>query len=149
MTLPPVLCYHKVERRHELGVTRISPRRFARQIERLARAGWKTLSLSEVIACARGDRIPAPNELAITFDDGYRGLREHAFPVLEAHGMRRDVLRDHGLRREVESLGCGVRREAIRASRVAGHAIMAMARDRVRVAHGDASAADAVLQCRG
>ena len=23
--LPPVLCYHKVERRHELGVTRISP----------------------------------------------------------------------------------------------------------------------------
>ena len=88
MTLPPVLCYHKVERQHELGVTRISPRRFAKQIERLARAGWKTLTLSEVIACARGDRTPAPNELAITFDDGYRGLREHAFPVLESHGYR-------------------------------------------------------------
>jgi peptidoglycan/xylan/chitin deacetylase (PgdA/CDA1 family) len=88
VTLPPVLCYHKVERRHELGVTRISPRRFAKQIERLARAGWKTLGLDEVIACARDDRIPAPNELAITFDDGYRGLREHAFPVLEAHGFR-------------------------------------------------------------
>jgi peptidoglycan/xylan/chitin deacetylase (PgdA/CDA1 family) len=87
VTLPPVLCYHKVERRHELGITRISPRRFAKQIERLARAGWKTLELSEVIACARGDRTPAPNELAITFDDGYRGLREHAFPVLEAHGF--------------------------------------------------------------
>lgn len=85
--LPPVLCYHKVERRHELGVTRISPRRFARQIERLAKAGWKTLGLTEVIACAIGDRTPAPNELAITFDDGYRGLREHAFPVLEAHGF--------------------------------------------------------------
>lgn len=88
VTLPPVLCYHKVERRHELGVTRISPRRFARQIERLARAGWTTLGLDDVIACARGDRVPAPNELAITFDDGYRGLREHAFPVLEAHGFR-------------------------------------------------------------
>ena len=88
VTLPPVLCYHKVERRHEFGVTRISPRRFARQIERLARAGWTTLTLEEVIACARGDRIPTPNELAITFDDGYRGLREHAFPVLEAHGFR-------------------------------------------------------------
>lgn len=87
MTLPPVLCYHKVERRHELGVTRISPRRFAKQIERLARAGWRTLGLDEVIACARGDRPSAPNELAITFDDGYRGLREHAFPVLEAHGF--------------------------------------------------------------
>jgi peptidoglycan/xylan/chitin deacetylase (PgdA/CDA1 family) len=88
VTLPPVLCYHKVERRRELGVTRISPRRFARQIERLARAGWKTLSLGEVIACARGERVAAANELAITFDDGYRGLREHAFPVLAAHGFR-------------------------------------------------------------
>jgi len=83
-----VLCYHKVERRQELGVTRISPRRFAKQIERLARAGWKTLGLSEVIACAIGQRIAAPNELAITFDDGYRGLREHAFPVLEGHAFR-------------------------------------------------------------
>ena len=88
MTLPPVLAWHKVERRHELGVTRISPRRFAKQIERLARAGWKTLGLDDVIACAIGERTAAPNELAITFDDGYRGLREHAFPVLEAHGMR-------------------------------------------------------------
>ena len=86
--LPPVLCYHKVERRQELGVTRISPRRFATQIERLARAGWRTLGLGEVIACARGERVAMPNELAITFDDGYRGLREHAFPVLEAHGYR-------------------------------------------------------------
>ena len=86
--LPPVLAWHKVERRHELGVTRISPRRFAKQIERLANAGWKTLGLDEVIACAMGQRAAAPNELAITFDDGYRGLREHAFPVLEAHGFR-------------------------------------------------------------
>jgi peptidoglycan/xylan/chitin deacetylase (PgdA/CDA1 family) len=83
-----VLAWHKVERRRELGVTRVSPRRFARQIERLARAGWTTLTLHEVIACAMGERVPAPNELAITFDDGYRGLREHAFPVLEAHGFR-------------------------------------------------------------
>jgi len=83
-----VLAWHKVERRRELGVTRVSPRRFARQIERLARAGWKTLALHEVIACAMGERRPAPNELAITFDDGYRGLREHAFPVLAAHGFR-------------------------------------------------------------
>jgi peptidoglycan/xylan/chitin deacetylase (PgdA/CDA1 family) len=83
-----MLAWHKVERRHELGVTRVSPRRFAKQIERLARAGWKTLGLEEVIACAIGERVAAPNELAITFDDGYRGLRAHAFPVLEAHGFR-------------------------------------------------------------
>ena len=83
-----MLCYHKVERRQELGVTRISPRRFARQIDGCEGRLDRTLGLDEVIACARGDRMPAPNELAITLDDGYRGLREHAFPVLEAHGFR-------------------------------------------------------------
>ena len=85
--LPPIVCYHKIEPRHELGVTRLSPRRFARQIERLARSGWRALSLGEVMACARGERSVAPNELAIMFDDAYRGLREHAFPVLAAHGF--------------------------------------------------------------
>ena len=85
--IPPVLCYHKIETRWELGVTRLSPRRFSRQIERLARAGWRAISLSDVAACARGERVAGPRELAITFDDGYRGLRDHAFPVLEAHGF--------------------------------------------------------------
>ena len=80
--LPPILCYHKIERRGELGVTRLSPKRFARQIERLSRAGWRTLSLSEIEQCARGARAVGSREIGITFDDGYRGLREHAFPVL-------------------------------------------------------------------
>lgn len=86
--LPPILCYHKIERRRELGVTRISPRRFARQIERLARDGWTTLTLAELLACASGARMVGAREIAITFDDAYRGLREHAFPVLAAHGFR-------------------------------------------------------------
>ena len=85
--LPPILCYHKVERRHELGVTRISPRRFARQLQRLSDAGWRSLTLAELTACVRGERAAGPGELAITFDDAYRGLRDHAFPVLEEHGF--------------------------------------------------------------
>ncbi len=86
-SVPRILCYHKVDRRLELGVTRISPRRFARHIERLAADGWRTLTLDELASCARGERAAAPNEIAITFDDAYRGLRQHAFPVLEAHGF--------------------------------------------------------------
>jgi peptidoglycan/xylan/chitin deacetylase (PgdA/CDA1 family) len=85
--LPLVLCYHKVERRRELGVTRISPRRFARQIERLSRSGYRTIALTELLACANGTRAPGDHEIVITFDDAYRGLRDHAFPVLEAHGF--------------------------------------------------------------
>jgi peptidoglycan/xylan/chitin deacetylase (PgdA/CDA1 family) len=91
LRVPPILCYHKIERRAELGVTRVSPRRFARQVERLARAGYRTLTLDELIACLRGERVARRDEIAITFDDGYRGLRDHAFPVLEAHGFAATV----------------------------------------------------------
>jgi peptidoglycan/xylan/chitin deacetylase (PgdA/CDA1 family) len=85
--IPPILCYHKIEPRRELGVTRLSPRRFARQMARFAAAGWRTIPLADVAACARGEREPGPREFAITFDDGYRGLRAHAFPVLADLGF--------------------------------------------------------------
>ena len=85
--LPHILCYHKIDRRLELGVTRLSPRRFARQMERFAARGWRSLTLDELIASARGERVAGPRELAITFDDAYRGLREYAFPVLESLGF--------------------------------------------------------------
>ena len=85
--LPHILCYHKVERRLELGVTRLSPRRFARQMERFARDGWRCLTFDELAAAARGERTTGAKEMAITFDDAYRGLRDHAFPVLEAVGF--------------------------------------------------------------
>jgi peptidoglycan/xylan/chitin deacetylase (PgdA/CDA1 family) len=85
--IPPVLCYHKIERRRELGVTRLSPRRFAKQMEALAAAGWRGVSLEEFAAAARAQRAPASRELLITFDDAYRGLREHAFPVLRDLGF--------------------------------------------------------------
>ena len=85
--VPRILCYHKIEPRLELGVTRLSPRRFAKQIERLAASDWRTLTLAETIACANGERVAGPRELAITFDDAYRGLRDHAFPVLADVGF--------------------------------------------------------------
>ena len=87
VAVPPILCYHKVERRLELGATRLSPRRFAAQVARLAAGGWRTLSLAELASCLRGERRVGPRELVITFDDAYRGLRDHAFPVLADHGF--------------------------------------------------------------
>lgn len=85
--IPPVLCYHKVERRRELGVTRLSPRQFAAQMHALARAGWRGIPLDEFAACVRGERPAADRAALITFDDAYRGLRDHAFPVLRDLGF--------------------------------------------------------------
>jgi peptidoglycan/xylan/chitin deacetylase (PgdA/CDA1 family) len=89
--IPPVLCYHKVERRPELGVTRLSPRRFATQMHALALAGWRGISLDEFAACVRGERSAGDRDLLITFDDAYRGLRGHAFPVLRELGFHATV----------------------------------------------------------
>ena len=85
--IPTVLCYHKIERRRELGVTRLSPQRFAAQIEALARDGWRGMSLAEFAATVRGERVASDRDLLITFDDAYRGLRDHAFPVLRDAGF--------------------------------------------------------------
>lgn len=85
--IPPVLCYHKVERRRELGVTRLAPRRFASQMTALARAGWRGVTLGEFAATIRGERRASARELLITFDDAYRGLRDYAFPVLRDVGF--------------------------------------------------------------
>ena len=87
MPLPPILCYHKVERQRELGVTRLSPRRFARQMERMAAGGWRTLSVAQLEEVALGRRVPGAREFAVTFDDAYRGLRDYAFPVVQALGF--------------------------------------------------------------
>jgi peptidoglycan/xylan/chitin deacetylase (PgdA/CDA1 family) len=56
-------------------------------VEALARDGWRGISLAEFAATVRGERAPHPRELLFTFDDAYRGLREHAFPVLRDAGF--------------------------------------------------------------
>jgi peptidoglycan/xylan/chitin deacetylase (PgdA/CDA1 family) len=87
--VPPILVYHKVDTRFELGFTQIEPRVFRRQVETLARAGYRSLG-SEQLA-ERLAELPRPGdgaELVLTFDDGYAGLGRHAFPVLADHGFR-------------------------------------------------------------
>ncbi|GAC1654346.1 MAG: hypothetical protein NVS4B3_18240 [Gemmatimonadaceae bacterium] len=84
--LPLILCYHKVDRRRELGVTRLSPQRFAVQVERLATLGYRSITLSDLASVVAGHRTTTGREVLLTFDDAYRGLRDYAFPVLEAHG---------------------------------------------------------------
>lgn len=83
--LPPVLCYHRIGGPLELGVTRVSRTVFARQMTRLARDGWRTLTLDEYAAPRIAHR--APREFLLTFDDGYAGLAEHAYPVLRDVGF--------------------------------------------------------------
>lgn len=81
---PPVLCYHRIGGPLELGVTRVGRSVFARQMTALARAGWRTLSLTEF---ASETPHAARRTLLLTFDDGYASLADYVYPVLADLGF--------------------------------------------------------------
>jgi peptidoglycan/xylan/chitin deacetylase (PgdA/CDA1 family) len=85
----PILAYHKVDSRRELGITALSPRRFERQIRFLKHEGCACISLPGVwdsgfaIRDFQESKISKP--VLITFDDGYEGIYTHAYPILKKY----------------------------------------------------------------
>jgi peptidoglycan/xylan/chitin deacetylase (PgdA/CDA1 family) len=83
-----ILFYHRVA--DEPDPLAVSPARFAAQMEALAADGRRVV---DVIAAAdmlaRGER--ADGVVALSFDDGYRDVAEHALPQLERLGFRATV----------------------------------------------------------
>lgn len=73
-----ILTYHSLD--DSGSVISVAPDVFARQMQSLADAGIPVVPLGEL------RDGPAPR-LAITFDDGYRNLLDHAVPVLERLGF--------------------------------------------------------------
>lgn len=93
MIRPPVLCYHRIGGPRELGITRVSRNAFARQMTALAKAGWRTVTLEQFIQSDSPYLFPVARLSAtgrnflLTFDDGYAGLAEDAYPVLADVGF--------------------------------------------------------------
>jgi len=85
-----VLAYHWVDPDpgHRLRQWGVTPEEFEAQMTALDEGGYKVLSLDEVFQVVRGERVSPPKAVALTFDDGYRGLLDHAVPVLERFGFR-------------------------------------------------------------
>jgi len=86
----PVLMYHAVlpiDAAEEVRGT-VPLTTFREQIGWLARRGYRALTLDEVAdaLAGRGDAARG-RSVAITFDDGYRCVVDHALPVLEEFGM--------------------------------------------------------------
>lgn len=82
----PILVYHSID---ELG-TAISTSRevFAAQMARLAKGGWKSMTLEEAAGrVSQGQTIP-PKSVAISFDDGMVSVRDTADPILQEYGFR-------------------------------------------------------------
>ena len=70
-----VLAYHRIDRRGELGVNTISPRRFRSHLRFLEHVGLR-----------EGSLLPPKPGVCFTFDDGYANFAEHAWPALQEYG---------------------------------------------------------------
>ncbi len=75
-----VLCYHAISDSWDCSLA-VHPTRFRKQLEMLARRGYQGVAFTELVeGDSRGKRV------AVTFDDGFRSVLEHALPALEEVG---------------------------------------------------------------
>lgn len=89
--MPLVLAYHRVvddfaaHARRSIPSMLVTTRMLERHLDWLARA-YRVVSLDEVGARLESGS-PAGDLAAVAFDDGYRDLYEHAFPLLRRKGV--------------------------------------------------------------
>ena len=81
----PVLMYHRVGDAHNDWEARyaISPQNFAAHMQTLARKGYRAVGIDALVAWLGGGPPLPEGAILITFDDGFRGVREYALPVME------------------------------------------------------------------
>lgn len=82
----PVLIYHHVNP-HRGDTVTITPEAFAGQMECLHRAGFRTLTVEQLLQCVKDGADPGPRAVLLTFDDGWLDNYLYAYPVLKRYGF--------------------------------------------------------------
>lgn len=96
----PVLMYHRVGIPHHAGDRTycIEPARFAFHMRALADAGKRPIAVEDFLRwLEHGYPVPYAGAFVLTFDDGYAGLHEHAWPLLRELGWPATVFLVAGL----------------------------------------------------
>jgi len=93
----PILMYHQVGPHRPgspLNRWRVTERDFAWQLDTLRRLGYQGVALRDLLESPKRES-PAPSanarRVVLTFDDGYRGVRERALPALLSRGFSATV----------------------------------------------------------
>lgn len=85
----PVLTYHSIDGSGSVLSTDAAT--LARQMEHLARAGYRSATLQETVGILAGAK-PQPSPLvALTFDDGFSSVHDVALPILRDFGYTATV----------------------------------------------------------
>jgi peptidoglycan/xylan/chitin deacetylase (PgdA/CDA1 family) len=87
----PILAYHKVDDRFELGGTWITPGRFRKQMAWLRENDYQAVALSRAVELMQGGQSRKGKYVCLTFDDAYDGLYAQALPVLKESGFSATV----------------------------------------------------------
>jgi len=80
----PILSYHKIEPKGDIGITTRHPEQFSRDMELLKSLGFHTITFKDL---QNPEKIPI-NPVIITFDDGYQSVYNYAMPVMKSFGFR-------------------------------------------------------------
>jgi len=94
-----ILMYHQVDIPISDKERRfcVHPDDFGRQINWLIRSGYKFVSLNDIIEHVSGSEILPKKTVHITFDDGFIGTFEHAWPVLKKNNIPATLFAVSGL----------------------------------------------------
>ena len=88
----PVLCYHHINPSEHLkdNYLNTAPSDFKEHIQFLKESGYVSMISKEIPALTSGELdMPAGKKpVLITFDDGYKSVYDHAYPVLKKYGYR-------------------------------------------------------------
>ena len=74
-----------VDQPGDLTTDALTVKTFVQFLDWLKGTGWKTISLDDVSAAARGARRLPDKAILLTFDDGFRSLYTRVFPLLKAY----------------------------------------------------------------
>lgn len=80
----PILVYHKVGSRKEMGINVVSSRAFESHLRCLKELGYQTVTFLDLL----NSRSLPEKPVILTFDDGYQCIYQHAFPLLRKYGFR-------------------------------------------------------------
>jgi peptidoglycan/xylan/chitin deacetylase (PgdA/CDA1 family) len=155
----PILMYHLVAPDPPARFRKytVRPDEFEWQMAWLRRRGYSALTMDSLIAMRSNGAAAPRRSVAITFDDGFAPVLQHALPVLERHGFRATFYLVAGIRAGRATWLIPEGREALplmewrdaQGLREAGHVVGSHALTHVKLAQVDpATCRDELVESR-